>query len=41
MAIRINDGSGRQIGRAEGLRRIQMIIYFFIFYVIKQGLYLW
>jgi hypothetical protein len=25
------DGSGRQVGRADGLRRMQMIIYFYFF----------
>ena len=28
---RIYDGSGRQIGRADGLRRMQIIIYFYFF----------
>jgi len=28
---RIYDGSGRQIGRSEGLRRMQLIIFFYFF----------
>jgi hypothetical protein len=30
-AQRMYDGSGRQVGRADGLRRMQMIIYFYFF----------
>jgi hypothetical protein len=28
---RIYDASGRQIGRADGLRRMQIVIYFYFF----------
>jgi len=28
---RIYDASGRQIGRADGLRRMQIVVYFFFF----------
>ncbi len=30
-AQRTHDGSGHQIGRADGLRRMQMIVYFSFF----------
>jgi hypothetical protein len=28
---RLYDGSGRQIGRADGLRRMQCIVFFYFF----------
>jgi hypothetical protein len=28
---RLYDGSGHQIGRADGLRRMQMIVFFYFF----------
>jgi hypothetical protein len=28
---RLYDSSGRQIGRADGLRRMQMIVFFYFF----------
>jgi len=30
-AQRMYDGSGHQIGRADGLRRMQIIVYFYFF----------
>ena len=30
-AQRMVDGNGHQIGRAEGLRRMQVIVYFYFF----------
>jgi hypothetical protein len=31
LSVLPNDGSGHQIGRADGLRRMQIIVYFYFF----------